>query len=629
MEALSIMRSPMVWKSLATATVSWIVVRSVQWLIRRIYIHLFEKHVATPLVSCCRGYIERRRFLNRARTYTPSPLAPIPKLYHHVFKSLVQQRKFAQFRVDVKSCKKWIKKFQFLARARLHARKAHENWNKLSDEYKTHLDGQGIKHPHKGSNLLPLLLANGQPKTLSLPQLIYKAKPYYLQYRCNDVVEANIIKVVSHLFEGFMKVPINQMRDTLYIKRAKGFYSVTDATTYRPGKLLDVSMFDVIHQTLHALPPIMFTFTNYDQQGLEAIGVLFPEVLERQLYTLQVRYSSKGPEYRFVKFQKDFYGFPIFSFKKVIGITKLSAPPPIYRTVPIPLDFNLLPQTHRSAATIIEDPYQIKQGEQSSAPSLDRVETKTQSIGENTNTMTCDYCDSLVGDGCGERIGEMLVCTRCVNTCNGNVNGDNEVIDATSILDSASPWDDVTTTVTTRTNLLPKHYVQKDDGSVDILLRCSNCPETFTEYKDSLVFQRSLYCDVCRPLFVNSANTHKQLSYKKFSGNYKEGLVEATPVLQRYKLSNDELTAVPLLTPEQVNKYETTHKLYNCKDGMSLVNPLRAILDVDPKHIPKGIASLWRSFTPFTRLAQVGWLMNQLARANRAETEFLIDLEAN
>jgi len=623
------MRSPIIWASLSTIVVSWCVRRCMKWLVNRIRIRWFTNEVATPLTACCRGYIMRRRFLDRATVYQPRPLVRIPKLYHHVFKSRIQQRKLAQFHSDVKSCKKWIKRFQFLARSRLHARRAHENWDKLSDQYKSLLNVWPKEPKNNYGNILPLVLGEGEHKTLSLPQLIYKAKPYYLRYKVNDALEANVIKVVSQFFEGFMKVPVNQKRDELYIKRAKGFYSVTDATTYKPGKLLDVSMFDTIHQALHALPPIMFTFKNFDRQGLATIGVMVPDVLHRQLYTLQVRYSSNGPEYRFVEFVKDFYGFPIFSFKKVTSITDVRAPPPFYRPVAIPLDFNLLPQTHPTAATIIEKPHSSIIGDQVHASPPIAVETKVQSIPADNSSIVCDYCDSLVDDNCGEKVGEMIVCTRCFNRCNAIVDDNIDIIDPSSILDSASPWDDISVTVTPRTNLLPKFYIQKEDGSVDIWLKCSNCSETFTEYRDSLVFQRSLYCDVCRPLFVNSANTHKQLSYKRYSGNYKEGLVEATPVLQRYKLSNDELTAVPLLTPEQVSKYESTHKLYNCKDGVSLVNPLRAIVDIDPKYIPKGVASLWRSFTPFTRQSQVGWLMNQLYRANSIETEFLIDLENN
>jgi hypothetical protein len=187
-------------------------------------------------------------------------------------------------------------------------------------------------------------------------QAIYDAKPLLMLYRQPISVLISSLKVMQNYFIEFSAVPIKPNKyDELYIKRFKGIYSITDACVRAVNKATQLQDADVIHEAMHVLPPIMFNFTDFKRAELESLGFFFPTTVERALYTVQCRYTDKGPQYLFVKFTNQWTGFPIFSFIKFcddeMRRVRLSQAYKINNAwssatankVVVPLDFDLLP----------------------------------------------------------------------------------------------------------------------------------------------------------------------------------------------------------------------------------------------------------------------------------------------
>jgi hypothetical protein len=195
-------------------------------------------------------------------------------------------------------------------------------------------------------------------------QAIYNAKPLLMLYKQPLVVLNNSLRVMAEFFDEFSAVPFRPSKpDELYIKHYKEVYSITDACVSDFRKHSKLETDDLFHQAIHALPPIMFNFSDFKREALFKKGFLVPSSIKRALYTIQVRYLDTGPEYLLIEFNGIWTGFPILSFihycnlesKRIVNRRYFNNFAPIIKAPIIPLSFDLLPKDCLYGATLLED----------------------------------------------------------------------------------------------------------------------------------------------------------------------------------------------------------------------------------------------------------------------------------
>jgi hypothetical protein len=220
-------------------------------------------------------------------------------------------------------------------------------------------------------------------------QAIYDAKPLLMLYKQPLVVLNNSLRIMAEFFDEFSAVPFRPSKpDELYIKHYKEVYSITDACTSDFRKHSKLWVDDPFHHAIHALPPIMFNFSDFKREALSKKGFLVPLSIKRTLYTIQVRYLATGPEYLLIAFDGIWTGFPILSFihycnlesKRIANRTHFNNFAPIIKAPIIPLSFDLLPKDCPYGATLVED-------RQTGSPSIIRssIESDVQPVKENAS----------------------------------------------------------------------------------------------------------------------------------------------------------------------------------------------------------------------------------------------------